>query len=213
MQTLGLASEQKPTDGLFKRLLWPTIENAYDVDLVSQQGFWLCVILAAISTVTLLVAGHVMYALLIGLTYYLAGVGVRERSLPAAILILCCYLLDRVAAFLITPYGFGGGNPVVGVVAVMLLVANIRATVLARKWRKGSSTDDRTEFPDQVNESWKDRFVNTWPSAVWPRGQFVFYPLASGLLLLTLIGMMFIAKRQRLVTTRPAPMEIQVRPQ
>ena len=120
MQTLGLAGEQKPTDGFFKRLFWPTIENAYDVDLIGKQGFWLCLGLALLSMVVLVITGHAYVGLLVGLTYYLAGVGVRERSLGAAIAIFLCFTVDRIAGIFILPGG--GGNPIFLIAAMMLLV-------------------------------------------------------------------------------------------
>jgi hypothetical protein len=39
------------TDNLFKRLFWPRIESHYDVDLLGQQGFWVCSIVAVLSLI------------------------------------------------------------------------------------------------------------------------------------------------------------------
>jgi hypothetical protein len=51
METLGLSSQPQPTDNLFKRLFWPRIESHYDVDLLGQQGFWVCSIVAVLSLI------------------------------------------------------------------------------------------------------------------------------------------------------------------
>lgn len=219
MQTLGLASEQKPTDGLLKRLFWPTIENAYDVDLIGKQGFWLCVILAAFSAVTLAVMGHGVYGILVGVTYFLAGVGVRERSLPAAIVVFLSYLIDRLDGLVLMPYGLGGGNPLVAVVGVMLLFANVRATWLAQNWSRSGRQDDVVDFPARVNTSLADRLVNVWPRAIWPSGQFLFYPLAAALVVLTTIGTVTLVRRQKAIgpteihANFPGSQTIEVRPQ
>ncbi len=149
MQTLGLASEQKPTDGILKRLFWPTIENAYDVDLIGRQGFWLCFGLALVSMVALLIAGHPYIGLLLAITYYLAGVGVRERSLGAAIVVFVCYATDRIAGMLMMPVG--SANPLFMIAALMLLVSNIRGTVLARRWSRATGPVSEAEFPDRAS--------------------------------------------------------------
>ena len=219
MQTLGLASEQKPTDGMLKRLFWPTIENAYDVDLIGKQGFWLCVMVAVLSAVSLAVMGHGFYGIFVALSYLLAGIGVRERSLPAAVVIFSCYLLDRVIGLILIPYGLGGSSPLVGTVVLMLLFANVRATWLARNWSRSGRNDDVVEFPTSVNTSFADRFANVWPRAIWPSGQFLFYPLAAALVVLMIVGTATLVRRQQAVqqikspALFQAPQTIQVRPQ
>jgi len=45
MQTLDLSGERKKSDGRLKSLFWPTVENAWDVDYLGQQGFWICCVL------------------------------------------------------------------------------------------------------------------------------------------------------------------------
>ena len=45
MQTLGLSSDGKRTDGRLKSIFWPTVENAWDVNHLGQQGFWICLVI------------------------------------------------------------------------------------------------------------------------------------------------------------------------
>src|ERR1019366_6073387 len=118
MQTLGLSSAPQPSDGMFKRLFWPEIANEYDVDLVGQQGFWVCFAVAILSTVVSLFTGHALLGVFIGVTYFLGALGVRQRNAPAAVLIFLCYLLDRVVSVESMILGLGGGgNPLLGMVA------------------------------------------------------------------------------------------------
>jgi hypothetical protein len=210
MQTLGLASEQRPTDGMLKRLFWPSIENQYDVDLVGQQGFWVCVIVAVLSTVMLVVTGQAIVGSLVGLTYLLAGMGVRERSVAAAVLIFLCYFVDRVGSFVL---GMGGGNPLLGAVALMLLFANVRATILSRRWRAADTPAEVAEIPERTTSSFGDKLSNQMPTAVWPKGRFVFYPLAGLLLLLTVAGMVMLqVMPHRRVAQQPQGQQIEVAP-
>jgi len=195
MQTLGLASEIKPTDGMFKRLFWPTIENQYDVDLIGQQGFWVCTVVAVITTLALIVTGQVVLGVLIGVTYFLAGMGVRERSLLAAVVIFLCYGLDKIATFEMMRSGLGGGNPLFGIVALMLLFANVRATVLTRRWSKTARASEAAgELPERTMDSWTDKLSNGLPAAAWPKMKWVFYPLGILMLLLEVLAVIGAAR-------------------
>jgi hypothetical protein len=202
MQTLGLSSAPQPTDGMFKRLFWPEIANEYDVDLVGQQGFWICFAVAVISTFVFLFAGHYFLGVFVGATYFLGALGVRQRNTAAAILIFICYLLDRVASVESMALGLGGvGNPLLGIVATMLLFANIRATILSRRWQAAATFGEESEMPERTTSSFGDKLANVLPEKLWPRTQYVFFPLASILILLSLIGMVVlpIAKQKQAV--------------
>ncbi|HTH54261.1 MAG TPA: hypothetical protein VL495_09935 [Edaphobacter sp.] len=189
MQTLGLSSSPRPTDGLFKRLFWPEIANQYDVDLVGQQGFWVCLAVAVLSMVVLIWQGQIGFGLLLGSTYFLAALGVRERDIAAAVLIFLCYLLDRIAALEFAILGMvGGGNSILTTIATMLLFANVRATILSRRWQTSDTPAEISEFPERQTSSFSDRIVNQLPAMLWPRTRYVFYPLATILLLLSMSG-------------------------
>jgi hypothetical protein len=200
MQTLGLASAPQPTDGLFKRLFWPTIENLYDVDLVGQQGFWVCTVVAVLSTIMLVVSGNVILGVLIGITYFLAGLGVRERSLVAAVVISLCYALDRIAGFEMGQ----AGNPLFPSVAMMLLFANVRATFLTRRWT-ASANEDVGELPDRTMDSFTDKLANGFPAKAWPKLRWLFYPLGFGLLALSILSVIVAAKQRPRPTVKDTP--------
>ena len=192
MQTLGLASEIKPTDGMFKRLFWPTIENQYDLDLVSVQGFWVCVVVGVLSFVVLVATGQFLLAPFLAATYLLGAVGVRQRSIAAAILIFLCYTTDRVG-------GLFMGQPSIGVIpitAMLLLFANVRATILAQRWSQAGAPE-QIEALDLATESFTEKLSNVMPGRIWPIGRFVFFPLAGALLLLTMTGLVMYPSAHR----------------
>lgn len=192
MQTLGLSSEQRPTDGFLKRLFWPTIENYYDLDLVNQQGFWVCFGVGLLTLILSATTGSPFIGLLIAVIFWLGGMGVRERSIAAAVLVFGCYFVDKIASIemLVLGRGATGANPVLGLVAMALLLANVRATILARRWRGAEFAETAGELPERSNSTFGDKLVNQLPPRIWPVGRFVFFPLVGLYLLLVVIGML-----------------------
>jgi len=192
---------------MFKRLFWPDIENQYDVDLVGQQGFWVCFAVAVLTTVVSIVTGQTVLGLIIGVTYFLAGLGVRQRSVAAAALIFSCYFVDRIFQLESMWLGLGaGGNPLVGIVATMLLFANIRATILSRRWQTPETPVDVSELPVRSTGSFGDKLSNALPEALWPKTRYIFYPLASVLLLISVAGVISVPlmKRPRVAGRAPS---------
>ena len=43
-----VSGESNRSDGRLKSIFWPTVENAWDVNYLGQQGFWICVIIAVL---------------------------------------------------------------------------------------------------------------------------------------------------------------------
>jgi len=190
MQTLGLSSAPQPTDGLFKRLFWPEIANQYDVDLVGQQGLWICFAVAVFSMAFTLFTGHAFVGVLIGVTFSLGGLGVRQRDTGAAVFVFLCYLLDRILSVESMALGLsGGGNPFLGIVATALLFANVRATFLSRRWEATASPADLSELPERSTTSFADKLTNVLPEKLWPWTQYLFFPLAAIFILITLLSM------------------------
>lgn len=212
MQTLDVSSEPKPTNRLLKRLFWPTVENGSDVDLIGRQGFWVCFVVATAWTIGSFFMPHTLLGLLIGATYFLGALGIREQSISAAVLAFFCLFLDRIAsleAYLLDVPG--GGNPRIGILATVLLLLNIRATILSRRWR-ARETPTWSEQPDYSVNSSLDRLVNQLPSVLWPRARYVFYPLAAILMLISVtafFGLPQMSERQReMKSTRTEMAEI-----
>jgi hypothetical protein len=187
MQSTDALAAQRPTDGLLKRLYWPRIVSQYDVDLVGQQGFWICMIVATAWMVGGFFTARPYLDALIGLTYVMAAMGVRQHSVPAAILAFLCLFLDRVASLeALLLHVPGGGNPMIGMMATLLLFLNIRATLLAHRWQM----EEGESVALAESASLLGRFVNYWPRIVWPRARYVFYALA-GLMILMSVAALF----------------------
>src|SRR5271168_1724877 len=178
MQTLGLSSQPQPADNLLKRLFWPAIESQYDVDLVGQQGFWVCTVVAVLSLVVMIVLGTPISGAFTALVFFLGGCGVRQRSVAAAALVLSLYLVNFVGGIAIGSYG----NPFIQLVVLMLLFANVRATVLSRRWMAQPVDPIDQEFPERFTETATDRFSNRLPAVLWPKCRYVFFPLAASTL-------------------------------
>jgi hypothetical protein len=185
MGYLGLDETPVKDDNLFQRLFWPS-DNASDTDALGVQGLWICMIVAALSTIWLLVAGSVVTALITLAFFVLGGIGVREHSVPAAVLVAFAYLVGIVGnIFLGIPPG------VLPIIAATMLLTNIRATHIANRWAKDG---DPSAMPERRQETVLDRFVDQMPSKVWPAARFGFFcvagvycgPLIAGTLIVAL---------------------------
>ena len=192
MQTLGLSAKPQPTDNIFKRLLWPVIANGYDADLLGQQGFWLCFGVAVLSIIGLSAAGEPLLGLLVGAAYFLGGLGVRQNDLAAASLIFLSYLLGRIASVESMYLGLPSANPILSIIATMLLFANVRATMLIRRWKSAGTSDDVGEMPERASETLGDKIANVLPEMFWPYARFAFFVLVAismAVQILAMIGM------------------------
>ncbi len=186
MQTLGLSQESKRSDGRLKSIFWPTVENAWDVDYLGRQGFWICLIIAIFQiVVTLATANPVM--IISGaagaLVFLVGGMGVREGNWPSAALVFGVYFLGIL-------YSMANGQfpGILAIIAGAILLSNLRATFLASEWRP---TVEEEERPMRFNETLGDKLADQLPAKAWPVLQVPFFSLASILLLLSLIGLIF----------------------
>ena len=175
MQTLGISNSGPRTDNRLKSLFWPTIQTGTDADDLGMQGYWICAIVAILSFVFSIFAGHPIAGFLVLVFYYLGGVGVREHSLYAALLVFLMFVLDTVAAPSI-PKAF----------VCVVLLSNLRATWLASRWKPGS---DEAEMPIRLGATWGDKFADKLPDWLWPKVRLIYFVFAPAFLALALIGL------------------------
>ena len=176
METLNLSGSSARSDGRLKSLFWPSIQSATDVDYLGSQGYWVCTVVAMISFVALAVRGELISGLLILLFLYVGGVGVRERSIYAASVVLLFYTVDT----------FLTGLGVVRVLLGALLLSNLRATWIASFWKPES---EEAALPSRLAETLGDKFADRLPQWLWPKVRIPYYVFSSGVLLLLFVGL------------------------
>jgi hypothetical protein len=184
MQTLGLSSEPRRSDGRLKSLLWPAVENAWDVDYLGQQGMWICTLVAVASLLQTAFTGNALFigiGVLSALFYLVGGMGVRQGNWPAAAMVFALYSLDILAQA--AQFQFPS---IIRIAIALVLLSNLRATFLASEWRPAADDEDR---PTRFNETLADKFVDQLPAKCWPVLQIPFIVLGATMLLLTLVGL------------------------
>lgn len=184
MQTLGLISESKRSDGRLKSLFWPRVENAWDVDYLGQQGMWICTAVAVLSLVSVFFAGNALVialAILTALFYWLGGMGVRQGNWPAAAMVFVVYAINTaiLGIALFSPTGF------IHLAFALVLLSNVRAAFLASEWKPETDDADR---PTRFSETLADKYIDQMPAKLWPKLQIPFIVLAIVMLLLSLLG-------------------------
>jgi hypothetical protein len=178
MQTLDLSGTSKKSDGPIKSLLWPTVDNAWDVDYLGHQGFWLCLIIGLFSLVSVLFsvselpnptakAVTLILGVILFFVYFVGGMGVRQASWPAALSVFLLYVFDQAAS--------GHLPSVITVIISAVLLSNVRATILASRWKPPTEDEDR---PTRFNETFRDKLVDQLPPRAWPILKYPFYFLA-----------------------------------
>ncbi len=185
MQILGLADSTPKTDNRLKALLWPTIRTRVDLDTVTTQGFWICVLVGTVSLLVAFATGNaaiIIVAAFGSAFYVLAGIGVRMQSRVAAIGAFAMYLLDTVAMQMQPGQGFS----IMRLVFLALLLANVRGIWLSASFQPAESDPP----PVRLNETWRDKLADQWPAAIWPWGRYVFYVLAGLVLALIVWGVL-----------------------
>jgi hypothetical protein len=184
MQTLGLSGDAKRSDGWLKSIFWPTVENAWDVDYLGRQGFWICFWIAVFQLVVAVISGNpflVVIGVVQALVFLVGGMGVRESNWPAAALVFSIFFLNQLGNL-----AQGRFPGVLAIVGAAMLLTNLRATFLASEWRPAAADEDR---PTRFSDSLRDKLADQLPAKAWPMLQIPFYGLASILFLLTLLGL------------------------
>jgi hypothetical protein len=187
MQTLGLSGESKRSDGRLKSIFWPTVENAWDVDYLGRQGFWVCLIIAAFQVVVALLTGNpiiIVTGVAAALAFLIGGMGVRESSWSAAALVFAIFFVGLL-------YSMAKGQfpGILAIIGAALLLSNARAAFLASEWRPADEEEDK---PTRFNDTLGDKLADQLPAKAWPVLQIPFYVLAALLLLMSLAGLGFV---------------------
>jgi hypothetical protein len=184
MQTLGLSDSTPRTESRWRALLWPTIRNEADFDYITTQGFWICFVVAVMTLIVTAFTGSLILGSLESAFFFLAGVGVRQRSRIAAIAAFAAYLLSALVLQRYSGNGFG----IVRIIFLALLFANIRGNWLSARW----ATDQPSSVPSTpLNRTLGDKLSDQLPMFLWPKVKFVFYVLTvveTGLLLVSLFA-------------------------
>jgi hypothetical protein len=184
MQTLGLSGETKRSDGRLKSIFWPTVENAWDVDYLGRQGFWICLIIAAFQLVVALASGNslmIVTGVAAALVFAFGGMGVREASWPAAALVFAVFFVGLL-------YAMANGQfpGILSILAAGILLSNVRAAFIASERRPAAEDEDR---PTRFNETFGDKLVDQLPAKAWPMLQIPFFVVAALIMLLSLASL------------------------
>jgi hypothetical protein len=182
MQTLGLSDSEPRTEGRLKSLLWPSIANGADVDYLGAQGYWVCTVIAVLSFIVSTVSGGPIIGVLLLLFFYLGGIGVRERSRYAALIVLVLYVVDTLLT----------GLGVVRIIIGALLLSNLRATWIAAQWKPEA---EEAILPPRLGETWSDKFADQLPAWLWPKLRIAYYIYSVGFLLFIGAGLLAMARR------------------
>jgi hypothetical protein len=184
MQTLGLSGESQRSDGRLKSIFWPTVQNAWDVDSLGRQGFWICVIIGAFQFGVSLFTGSpiaIVIGVMAAVAFVIGGMGVRESNWPAAAMVFAIFFLG-----LLYTMAIGRLPGILSIFAAAILLSNLRAAFLASEWRPSGEDEDK---PTRFNETLSDKLADQLPAKAWPVLQIPFFVLSAFLLLLSLVGL------------------------
>jgi hypothetical protein len=184
MSTLGLSGETSKEESRWKALFWPSIHNSHDADLLGQQGFWICQIVALLSGLFPLFTAHPLIGVLAFLFYVLGGIGVREGSITASSLVFAAYLLGVATAIRMGAGAFG----IIRFIFLAILLANLRGSILIARWKKPPRVEEDDSEPMRFHDTWRDKFCDQLPAKAWPVLQYAFYIVAALLVGLEVLG-------------------------
>ena len=187
MQILGLSPSTPRTENRLKMLFWPSVQSSSDVEVITQQGFWVCMIVAGMTLFFSLLQGMYIAGILEFVFFFMGGIGVRCRSRFAATAVFLLYFLSTLALFgaLLHPLG------IVRVVFLALLLANVRATWLSVRLPLAASQSAAVP-----NRTFWEKFSDRFPALVWPELRWVFYIFSVPWLALNLFGLIMILRRR-----------------
>jgi hypothetical protein len=173
------ATGEVKQDNMLQRLFWPS-DHAGEADQLGKQGLWACLVVALVSFVVLSLQGQWIPGLVVLCFYGLGGIGVREHSQIAAVLVAVTFCITAAAGMLV-----GHSPSLIGIVAAGLLIANVRGTRIANKWARAGGPEARPQR--QSGNIWQG-LSDQMPATVWPRMKILFFILAGFYLLITMLS-------------------------
>jgi len=176
METLGLSDSTPRSDSRLKNLFWPSIQTATDVDYLGAQGYWVCTFVAVFNLIVLVATGHTLAGVCTFFLLYLGGIGVRERSRYAAVIVFLIYGTDAIVS----------GVSVLKILLAALLLSNLRATWIAAQWKPDS---DEAACPPRLSETLADKLADQLPPWLWSKVRIVYYIFSAGYALLVAVGL------------------------
>lgn len=182
MQTLGISDSNSRDESRLKGLFWPSVESGVDVEYLAIQGYWVCTVVAVFS-LAILIAQQPVIAVITFLFFYLGGVGVREHSRFAAVVVFIFYAIDTLLSLKILISS--PGMIVLRAIIMALLLSNLRATWIASRWK---SDAEEATLPVRLSDTLTDKFANNWPTWLWPKLRVVYYIFSIGVLLLIIVS-------------------------
>lgn len=197
METLGLSGPPVRNENIFRRIFWPSADSV-DADMLGQQGFWICLLLALLTVIEAVFKGHVLLSIFFAIFYFLGGIGVREHDIASAISVTAIYVLNVIGVVLMARQ-FPGW---LVLFVILILASNVRGCWIASKWLRSGDPDI---VPMRMNENWRDKLVDQMPARVWPRLRAAFYILAFLVFMATLAGVIVIAARGPISSTPAGP--------
>jgi hypothetical protein len=159
MQNLGLSESTPAGERRLKSLFWPNIRSDADVDYLTTQGFRVVTAIGILAAAIAFGIG-IPSGIFVLLLYLLGACGVRRRSRFAAVMLF---------ALLLPSLPHPGA---LQLMALALLLANIRAVWLAHR---GRNTGEADSSPPLLAQTTMDVVSDHFPKFVWPAGRFVFY--------------------------------------
>ncbi|HEY6348375.1 MAG TPA: hypothetical protein VI636_03095 [Candidatus Angelobacter sp.] len=164
------------------------MKTAIDVDSLGTQGYWVCTAVGVATLILSLIVDQPFIGLLYLIFYYIGGVGVRERSRYAAIVVAFMYALETLFVVLTSDLRtltiYLSARLVIHVLLTALLLANVRATWIASQW---SPTSEEAILPPRLNDTWTDKLADQAPMWLWPRIGILYYIYSAGFMAMMVV--------------------------
>ena len=156
-------SKSAPTDG-WKSIFWPTVENAWDVDYLGRQGFWICLWIAVFQLIVSALTGNpivIAVGFAEALVFLIGGMGVRENNWPAAALIFCLFFLNQLYGLASGQFLTPGGDAGISILRPRWHSPTSVPRFLLQEWKCPIAEGE--DQPTRFNDSFRDKLADQLP--------------------------------------------------